>query len=199
VIPAAATSLKTEKRALRAEVVARRAAMSAEARRIASERACDHLARLLLPSPGVVTAFMSLEGEIDIGPAIAAVHRAGVPLALPVVTGKGQKLTFRHFAPGDPLAAGTWNIPEPLPEAPEAVPDVIVVPLVAFDGNGGRLGYGAGFYDRTLAFWRARKPVRAVAFAFACQAVEAVPREAHDEPLDAIVTENGVVTFRRAR
>lgn len=191
-------SLAAEKKRLRALVIARRAEMSEEARRIASRRAADTLLSLLQPPPGIVSLFLPMAEEIDPRPAIERIHASGGAIALPVVTGKRTHLDFRRWAPGEPLIPGVWNIPEPPPSAPSVEPDVVIVPLVAFDRRGGRLGYGAGFFDRTLAVHRARKPLRAIGFAFACQEVEAVPIEAHDEPLDAIVTENGVVTPRAA-
>ncbi|HUF44987.1 MAG TPA: 5-formyltetrahydrofolate cyclo-ligase, partial [Aestuariivirgaceae bacterium] len=110
---------------------------------------------------------------------------------LPVVVARGQPLVFRAWAPGNPTVAGIWSIPVPLESAPELEPDVLIVPMLAFDGEGYRLGYGGGFYDRTLARLRAIKPVVAVGAAFAGQEVAQVPRGPHDEPLDWIVTEHG--------
>lgn len=96
---------------------------------------------------------------------------------------------FRDWAPGDPLIKGRMNIPGPPPDAPEVFPEVLLVPPVTFDRCGDRIGYGAGFYDRTLPALRGIHPVFALGFAFACQEIEAVPEEGHDVAIDAIATE----------
>jgi 5-formyltetrahydrofolate cyclo-ligase len=180
---------------LRAAALARRAAMSlgerAAASRVAAERACA----LIGAAPGVVAVFMSIGEEIDTAPLIERL--AAFPLALPVVAGRGRPLTFRRWAPGDRLEPRVWGIREPLASAPSVEPDTLIVPLAAFDRAGGRIGYGAGHYDRSLAALRAAKDVQAVGYAFACQETDAVPVEPHDEPLDAVVTERETVAFRR--
>jgi 5-formyltetrahydrofolate cyclo-ligase len=141
--------------------------------------------------PGVVSGFMPFADEIDVLPLMARLAREGWRTALPVVVGRGKPLVFRAWAPGEPTIAGAWAIPVPPDSAPEVGPDVLLVPMLAFDGAGFRLGYGGGFYDRTLAALRAVKPVAAVGVGFAGQEVAQVPREAHDEPLDWILTEQG--------
>jgi 5-formyltetrahydrofolate cyclo-ligase len=104
-------------------------------------------------------------------------------------------LVFRQWKPGDPLVAGKMDIPEPRASAPVLDPDLLFVPLAAFDRAGQRIGYGAGFYDVTLEALRARKPIVAVGVAYAAQEVEAVPREDHDERLDFILTERELIVI----
>ena len=108
---------------------------------------------------------------------------------MPVVMGERLPLTFRAWAPGEPTQPGIWNIPVPLETAPELLPDVLLVPMLAFDRQGYRLGYGGGFYDRTLIKLCALKPIIAIGVAYADQEVEEVPRGPHDQLLDYIMTE----------
>jgi 5-formyltetrahydrofolate cyclo-ligase len=106
--------------------------------------------------------------------------------------GRGQPLKFRAWTFRDPLVSGVWGIKEPAPEAPEVSPDILIVPLAAFDRAGYRIGYGAGYFDITLAALRVRKTIIAVGIAFAAQEVDAVPIEAHDQRLDYVLTEAGI-------
>src|SRR6202011_6370566 len=121
---------------------------------------------------------------------------AGARLALPVVAGRGKPLIMRAWGFGEPLAAGVWGIREPKPAAPVLAPDIVIVPLLAFDRAGQRIGYGAGYYDLTLARLRAAKTIVAVGLAFAAQEVPAVPFTPRDEPLDLVLTEEEVIGCR---
>ena len=123
---------------------------------------------------------------------------AGASLALPVVAGKGQPLIMRAWAFGTPLASGVWGIKEPMPDAPAVDPDILIVPLLAFDRRGHRLGYGAGYYDMTLTALRAKKPIVAVGIAYAAQEVDTVPITPRDARLDLVLTENETIDFRSA-
>ena len=107
--------------------------------------------------------------------------------------GKGLPLVFRAWKPGDPLNAGVWGIQEPLPSAPALDPDILLVPLLAFDTRGYRLGYGGGFYDRTLAGFRMRKRVVAIGVAFDEQRIDAVPHTDYDQRLDWVLTPSGPI------
>lgn len=129
--------------------------------------------------------------EIDPRPALETLAEHG-PVGLPVVEGRDRPLAFRHWRPGDPLVPGGFGTSVPAADEP-MTPEVLIVPLLAFDGRGHRLGYGGGFYDRTLAALRARGPVLAVGFAFAAQRVEALPVEPTDAALDLVVTEAGTL------
>jgi 5-formyltetrahydrofolate cyclo-ligase len=141
--------------------------------------------------PAIVSGFRPFTDEVDVLPLMARLAGEGWSTALPVVAGRDKPLVFRAWAPGEPTVPGAWSIQVPPDSAPEVQPDVLLVPMLAFDRTGFRLGYGGGFYDRTLSGLRAVKPVVAVGVAFAAQEFAEVPREAHDEPLDWILTEHG--------
>ena len=140
---------------------------------------------------GTVSGFASLPAELNVWPLLRRLSGAGVPLALPVVAGKGQPLVFRAWAPGDLMDKGVWGIPEPRADKPVLEPDVLLVPLLAFDIRGGRLGYGGGFYDRTLARLRPIKPIVAIGLAYDEQRVNAVPHLDYDQRLDWVLTPSG--------
>jgi 5-formyltetrahydrofolate cyclo-ligase len=140
-----------------------------------------------------VSAYWPIRTEIDIRPLLSALVNNGRDAALPVVAGRGQPLQFRRWRPGVSLDRDAFGLAHPRPDAPIILPDVVLVPLLAFDRRHHRLGYGAGFYDRTLADLRHRKQVLAIGVAFAAQEVEEVPLDSWDEPLDLVLTERGVV------
>jgi 5-formyltetrahydrofolate cyclo-ligase len=144
----------------------------------------------------IVSGFMPLKSEISPLPLMRKVAAAGAQLALPVVAGRGKPLIMRAYAFGDELAAGQWGIRQPKPEALEVAPDILIVPLLAFDRAGHRLGYGAGYYDMTISSLRSRKPVTAIGIAFATQEIDAVPITARDARLDLVLTEREVIDFR---
>jgi len=142
---------------------------------------------------GVVSGFASLPEELDVWPLLRRLSGAGVTLALPVVARKGQPLLFRAWVPGDAMNKGVWGIPEPKADKPVLEPDILLVPLLAFDASGCRLGYGGGFYDRTLATLRARKPIVAIGLAYDEQRVNAVPHLDYDQRLDWVLTPSGPI------
>jgi 5-formyltetrahydrofolate cyclo-ligase len=174
----------------RAEAARRRAEAHAAGQGQAAEILADYLAG---QAGRVLSGYMPMRTEIDPLPAMAA-HQG--PVGVPVIIGKGQPLRFREWSPGARMVDGTFKalIPE---DGAWVEPEVLIVPLLAFDARGYRLGYGGGFYDRTLESLRARHPVLAVGFAFAAQEVAEVPTEPTDQRLDAIVTERGVTEFAR--
>ena len=192
------TTLIDAKAALRREALAQRDTLPAELRQAAAET----IARRDFPldvRPGVlVSGFSSIGTEINPLPLMRRLADRGARLALPVVIGRGRPLALRAWAFGEPLDKGQWGIREPRPEAPEVDPDIVLVPLAAFDRTGHRIGYGAGYYDLTLAAWRARKPVVAVGLAYAAQEIAAVPSTARDARLDLVLTEREVIDFRKA-
>ncbi len=144
----------------------------------------------LLPSAGqVLAAYAPFGDEMDPSGVMARARAQGAALALPVVVKKGEPLVFRQWDFGQPLEAGVWGIKAPPASAPAVAPDVLLAPLLGFDHFGGRLGYGGGFYDRTLKALRARKPIVAVGVAYEVQRLPEVPVGPEDEPLDWIVTE----------
>ena len=185
------------KAALRREALLKRKALPLATRDRLTARLVDEglcLARLWRPS--VVSAFHPIREEPDALALLSALADAGFATALPVVAGKETHLIFRLWRPGDPTAAGAMAIREPLASAPAVEPDLLFVPLACFDRRGHRIGYGAGHYDRTLEHLRARKPIRAVGVAYGVCEVAAVPYEAHDQTLDAIVTEQETIFVR---
>jgi 5-formyltetrahydrofolate cyclo-ligase len=150
-----------------------------------------------VPDGAAVAGFLAYRTEIDVLPLMARLVADGAVTALPVVTGKGQPLVFRRWEPGGPLEEAHFGIHVPPATAGEVEPDVLLVPMLAFDRQGYRLGYGGGFYDRTLERLRALKPVTAIGVAFAAQEVAEVMRGAHDQPLDFILTERGAIRVGR--
>ena len=137
----------------------------------------------------IISAFHSFDTEISTFELFDKLVADGWTTALPVVVAKNTPLVFRQWVPGDTLVLGRWNIKVPPAEAPEVLPDVLLVPLLAFDRKGFRLGYGGGFYDRTLEKLRAFKKVTAIGVAYSGQEVDAVPYDEFDQRLDWIMTE----------
>jgi 5-formyltetrahydrofolate cyclo-ligase len=180
------------KRALRDEAKARRKlahdAHGASANAALRAHGLDFLS---LPSRAIVSGFFAIRDEINPLPLMLSLHLAGHRLALPAMLGKGKPLIMRAWAPGQPLAETTWGIQEPLGDATMVEPDVVLVPLLAFDGQGYRLGYGGGFYDRTLAGLRAKKTITAVGLAYDEQKVDALPHDSYDERIDWVLTQSG--------
>ena len=148
-----------------------------------------------IPAHSTVAGYWPMRNEFDPRPLLAKLGKAGHALALPVVVGKDQPLVFRDWTPGDVLVEGGFGTQVPHASAREVIPDVALVPMLAFDADGYRLGYGGGFYDRTLAQAPMRWQTLTVGLAFAAQETEALPREAHDRKLQWIVTEQGTRTF----
>ena len=185
------THLQTEaeKQVLRVRARAARQAVSADER----GRAAENVARVglgfLKRAPGVIAAYYPVRSEFDCMPLLRRVAAEGWILALPVIAGPAP-LQFREWTLGAPLEPGPFGIPEPT-AGPFAVPDVLLVPLLAFDPRGHRLGYGGGHYDRTLAALRGQGGVVAVGLAFDAQEVAEVPVCPYDERLDWILTPSG--------
>lgn len=184
-VTAAKQEVRSAARRARAEIPQR------QRRAAAAEIAAHGIAFAGRPPGAIVAGFLPIGEEIDPLPLMLRVAGDGYDLALPVMEGKGRRLRFRRWQPGDPLAETSWGNREPLPTAPEADPDVMLVPLLAFDAAGYRLGYGGGFYDRTLAAARTRMQVVAIGLAFDAQEMPAVPRQDFDQRLDWVLTPSG--------
>lgn len=153
--------------------------------------AANRLAQVLAQHAGkTIAGYMPMRTEIDPLPAMAA-HRG--PVCVPVILGPARPLDFRRWTPEAPMIVGDFGALIPA-EGDSLIPDILIVPLVAFDRRLYRLGYGGGFYDRTLEQLRARRPTLAIGFAFAAQELPAVPTEPTDQPLDLIVTDQGILT-----
>ncbi len=181
-------SVETRKAEARKACFAARAVAFAKGQGQAAEILADFLA----PRRGrALAGYMAMRTEADPMAAMAA-HQGAV--GVPVIEAAGQPLRFREWSPGCALVEGAFRAMIPA-EGAWVEPEVVIVPLVGFDARGYRLGYGGGFYDRTLAMLRARRPTLAVGFAFAAQEVAEVPIDAYDQKLDAIVTEQGLRLF----
>ena len=184
------------KAVLRRAAMARRDALP-PAERMAAALAIAEQGLPVEVTPGiVVSGFSPLKSEISPLPLLRRLADAGASLALPVVAGRGQPLIMRAWSFGAPLVSGVWGIREPTADAPELFPDILIVPLLAFDRRGHRIGYGAGYYDMTISGLRAMKPVLAIGLAFAVQEIVAVPATPRDARLDLVLTEHGAIDFR---
>ena len=190
--------IEVSKAELRRDALASRDAMSGELRAAAAEQLAARPLPVPIPHDARVSGFFPMRSEINPIPLMRRLAERGAKLALPIVVGRGHPLLFRAWAFGDPLRSGVWGIREPLPEAPEVLPDVVLVPLAAFDRTGHRIGYGAGYYDLTLRRLRTIKPVTALGIAFAAQEIAAVPATAGDARLDLVLTEREVIDCRGA-
>ena len=182
--------VKDWRRAERRRLIARRLALHPDERQHASARIRHRLDETVGdPSGLVVSGYWPWRGEPDLRAWLALVHARGGRCALPVVTARNEPLTFRHWQPGDRMARGSHGIPEPV-HGEAVVPDVVVAPVVGFDDSGYRLGYGGGFYDRTLAHLSARP--RAIGVGFSAAHIPTIHPRPHDISMDLIVTEREV-------
>jgi len=189
-------SVSQTKSDLRREMIALRDALPPDIRSAAAEAIAARPFPLSIAVGAIVSGFMPMKTEINPLPLMKKLADAGVQLALPVTGRRGQPLTMRAWRRGEPLASGVWGIREPKPEAPQVDPDILLVPLLAFDRAGRRLGYGGGFYDLTLAQLRSRKAVIAVGLAYAAQEIASVPTTPRDATLDLVLTEREVIDLR---
>lgn len=182
------------KAALRQSAAAARAAVHDRDGAAAAEALAQHGMALLGERRfRSVAGYWPMRSEMDIRPLLGALADTGREIALPVVLDLGQALEFRRWRPGAALATGRFGTAHPSSSARILEPDIVLVPLLAFDDRHHRLGYGAGFYDRTLAELRARKKLLAVGVAYSAQRVAEVPVGSTDAALDLVLTERGVV------
>ena len=184
--------ISTDKAALRRRLYALRREAHRD-RQGAPQAARDHaLAAGLFSGAGIVAGYRPIRTELDPTPLMTALSRQGTRLCVPVIEGEGRPLAFREWTLETAMVPGAFGAEIPA-EGAWLTPDALIVPLVGFDAGGWRLGYGGGFYDRTLARLRAGRGAVAVGLAYAAQRMEAVPREPTDARLDAVVTEAGVI------
>jgi len=188
-----ATPSKAE---LRTMALAARDALSEKKRLTAAQALAKRGLPIKVTQGLIISGYSPIRNEIDPVPLMQKLAIQGARLALPAVTARGKSLIFRAWAPGERLMLGTLGIPEPSPAAAEVVPDIMLVPLAAFDQVGHRIGYGAGHYDHTFAHLRKIKAVIGIGLAFAAQEIEGVPALSHDVPLDFVLTEKRVFDFR---
>ena len=181
---------------LRQEAIARRDAMPADVRQAAAETIAARQFPLAIVSGVIVSGFMPLKSEINPLPLLQKLSEAGAQLALPKIDGRNKPLLMRAWQFGAPLDRGQWGIREPKADAAEVDPDIVLVPLLVFDRAGHRIGYGAGYYDMTIARLRSLKQIIAVGIAFAAQEIATVPATPRDARLDLVLTEHEVIDLR---
>ncbi|WP_299483133.1 5-formyltetrahydrofolate cyclo-ligase [uncultured Roseibium sp.] len=182
-----------EKDRLRKQALSRRKELDEVERIEKSLQIVDHHDALPLPSGAIVAGFWPIRDEIDPRPLLDRLRQRGHRLGLPVMV--GPSLIFRHLQRDTELVPAGFGCLEPGPEAEELRPDVLLMPLAGFDNSGNRIGYGRAYYDNTIALLENSGPVLRIGVAFSIQEVDRVPTEAHDKPLDGILTEHGYRSF----
>ena len=188
-------TLTDEKAALRRKaLLAARASAAAYGDEAGQRVARAFLAAVPVAEGAAVSGYAPLKSEIDPLPLLTLLARRGHAIALPYVEAAGRPLLMKRWRPGEKLTAGQFGVRQPAASAETLNPDILLVPLVAFDSEGYRLGRGGGFYDRTIAELKAQRPLVTVGLAFAAQHMLRVPREPHDQRLDWIVTEEGALS-----
>lgn len=185
----------SSKDSIRKAVLARRQAIAPQ-QRLAWSQACADRLSVFIESLGEtrlsVAGYVAIKNEPDIMAALAALSTRHI-IALPAVIPSVKVLSFRQFSPGDTLREGAYGIKAPLPKANEVIPDVVIVPVAAFDRSGHRLGYGGGYYDATLNSFRHARDILAIGVAFSLQEVDAIPAESFDARMHAVVTEKEMI------
>jgi 5-formyltetrahydrofolate cyclo-ligase len=184
------------KSVLRATALARRGALSVKARANAAQALAARGLPVDVVNDAIVSGYWPIRNEIDPMPLMRHLAARGARLSLPVITGRDQSLIFRTWTADGQLLRGQLGIMEPSPQSATVEPDIVLVPLAAFDRAGHRIGYGAGHYDRTLVQLRASKPIVAIGLAFAVQEIETIPTLPHDVRLDYVLTEDRTIDFR---
>jgi 5-formyltetrahydrofolate cyclo-ligase len=193
---AADTSVSDQKARIRQEALALRDALPPATRAAAAESIAARPFPLRIEPGVIVSGFSPMKSEINPVPLMRKLADNGARLALPVIAGRGKPLIMRAWNFGDPLASGQWGIREPTGGAAEVAPDILIVPLAAFDRTGQRIGYGAGYFDMTINALRGKKPVTAIGIAFAVQEIPSVPTTERDARLDLMLTEREIIDFR---
>ena len=191
-------TIDAAKDVLRERMSARRGGLSAEERAEGAAELARKGLDFIGPAPGaVISGYAAIRDELDPARLIALLASQGHPVALPVTVTRGEPLEFRRWKSGIELQRGDFSVPVPGKDAPVLTPDILLVPLLAFDLEGYRLGYGAGYYDRTLAGLRSQGEIIAVGLAFDAQRVESVPHDGYDERLDWVLTPSGPTRIER--
>lgn len=179
---------------LRGQALALRASLSAETRAVAArEFTALFLSEISLNVPQVIAGYWPVREEMDVMPLLTALHGRGHTIVLPQVMRQDKLMTFRYWQPSAEMLDGPYGLKEPGADAPAVDPAVLIVPMVAFDARGHRLGYGAGYYDRCFSAWRAAgRDFIAIGAAYQQQAFDVVPAEGHDVPMNIIVTDKKI-------
>lgn len=183
-----------KKHTMRQAARQRRAALTEDQRRSHAEAFARHFLEAVTVKDHIVAGYWATQGELDVMPLLHILAQQGHICCLPAMIPTSRQLAFRRWQPGATIEPGGFGIIEPTAENEALVPDTIIVPLVAFDAARHRIGYGAGYYDCTLdTLRRSGRHFTTVGAAYGIQQVKSVPAEPHDEVLDMIITENGVL------
>ncbi|UZE48401.1 5-formyltetrahydrofolate cyclo-ligase [Rhodopseudomonas sp. P2A-2r] len=185
-----------DKSSLRTAAIQRREALGVEQRAAAAQAMAAQKFPVAIKPGAIVSGYWPIRAELDPLPLMRQLEAQGAQLALPVIMGREQPLIFRAWNADAQLLRGQFGIMEPSPQSPAVLPDIVLVPLAAFDRLGHRIGYGAGHYDRTFEVLHAAKPIIAIGVAFAVQEIDTVPAEPHDVQLDYVLTEARTFDFR---
>ena len=181
---------------LRSRALSRRDLLTVEQRVVAAEAIAATPIYLEISPGTIVAGYSPINSEIDPFPLMRELEKMGAELALPVIVKRDHPLIFRSWSPDEGLVRGSYGIFQPSSDAPDVDPDIVLVPLAAFDKAGHRIGYGRGYYDRTLHELRAMKKITVIGIGFAVQEIEIVPALPHDEQLDCVLTERGLIDLR---
>lgn len=184
----------------KAELRRQASLLRAATHRVIGREAAHRLAHLFhdgFPwrNAAIIAGYVPMADELDLMPLLDLLAAVGAELALPVVIGPGQSLIFRRWSPGEKLEQGVFGTSHPGAEQRAVEPDLLLVPLLAFDETGARLGYGGGYYDRTLAGLRQKSSIRAIGIGYESQLFAKLPVDPHDQLLDGMVTEQGAREF----
>lgn len=184
----------TDKNALRIQLLARRERLDPKLSAQAAQAVAASLLEVIVAGPTIVAGYSPMRGELNIIEAMSQLSARGHTLCLPGIESSDKPLHFRRWRIGDILEKGRYGIDVPPPGAPVFKPDTVLVPMIAFDRTGHRLGYGAGYYDRTIQELRGlEKGVQVIGVAYAMQEVGHLPADAHDEKMDIIITEKEII------
>ncbi|MAN64865.1 MAG: 5-formyltetrahydrofolate cyclo-ligase [Parvibaculum sp.] len=190
------TTANLSKSVLRQQALQNRADARKSLGEAVGQAILDHfLADVPRTSGASIAGYFPIRSEADPIPLMSELGQLGHTCALPRVTGADKALRFFRWTPGDKTDEGAFGTQVPVKKAAEIIPDILLIPLVAFDLNGFRLGYGGGFYDRTLEALRAKRPCLAVGIAYSVQEYDTLPQDVYDQPLDWVVTEKGSRRF----
>lgn len=187
------STVSASKALLRQEMLLLRRALPFSFRCACDAQLIEHFSNFLetLHFDSIISGYIALGAELDAAPLLYKANDRGFATALPVLQANGGSLKFYLWAPNDPLTHDAMGVRVPTRQVSELLPDVCLIPVLAFDRNGGRLGRGAGHFDRTVMGLRKKKSILAVGVGFSAQEVSHVPVEPHDQPLDAVLTEKG--------
>lgn len=183
-----------KKHTLRLAARQRRATLTADNQRAHADAFAHHFLKSVNVNGHIIAGYWATQGELDVMPLLQMLVKKGHTCCLPAITPASKQLLFRRWQAGAAMESGAFGIIEPTAENESLVPDTLIVPLVAFDAARHRIGYGGGYYDCTLnALHQGGHRFTTIGAAYSIQQVDAIPAEPHDEVLDMIITEKGVL------